>query len=381
MRFLVLVSIAILMIACSKKSSENFTIENGVKIFSNTNEVKDPNLKYTLTEAFEINNDEAGEDSTRVIKSVSDLVVDRFGNLFLFDSNSFLIKKYDTKGNFLMSFGKQGQGPGEYTFGFDFFLVGDTLSVQDIQTASTVRFNIDGSFIDKRPYIGVSGLVIGESINGVKNDKVIGYKPTIKREKEDMYIGNDLVLMDVRFNEICKLREYITKIDPDDIRFFDSITKYTIAKDKIYMSENSEDRYSVYSYDFNGKQLETIRKTYMKISYNDEEQSVMDKNLQLGINGKQLHQTKTYKKSINSLYVDKYGRLLVCASKERKVDDSRKFYADVFQDGVLLNSIEIPELSTMDFMSPLGGIIVWFIGDRIYQWDDDKSTLKVFDYI
>jgi len=125
---------------------------------------------------------------------------------------------------------------------------------------------------------------------------------------------------------------------------------------------------------------ETINKNYIKVSYNEKEQSIIEKINLVGVGGEKLKQKQSYKKSVNNMFYDKYGCLLVCPSIERNDSNDDQFIADVFQEGVFLNRIVIKELVQQDFNVPLNGIITYFFKDRIYKLNQSESSLAVYNY-
>ena len=132
-------------------------------------------------------------------------------------------------------------------------------------------------------------------------------------------LGSRLLLMDNKFKQKSILRKFLNKFDPENIRFFETLTKYTYGENKIFVAENEDSQYKISIYDLDGKVTGVIKKSYATLEYNPEEMDIMNKKLNLSWNGKKIVQKKAYKKSINALYYDKYGRLLVCSSQARKI--------------------------------------------------------------
>jgi sugar lactone lactonase YvrE len=56
------------------------------------------------------------EDEHVLFYMPSDVAIDNEGNVFVLDSGNHRIQKFDPNGNFLASFGRQGQGPGEFQY-------------------------------------------------------------------------------------------------------------------------------------------------------------------------------------------------------------------------------------------------------------------------
>jgi len=56
------------------------------------------------------------EDENVLFYMPSDIAVDKEGNVYVLDSGNHRIQKFDPDGDFLASFGRQGQGPGEFQY-------------------------------------------------------------------------------------------------------------------------------------------------------------------------------------------------------------------------------------------------------------------------
>jgi hypothetical protein len=67
-----------------------------------------------LEKEFEIGIKEGNEKY--IFGSIYDIEVDKLGNIFVLDSISSNIKKYDKHGDYVLDFGRSGQAPGEFGF-------------------------------------------------------------------------------------------------------------------------------------------------------------------------------------------------------------------------------------------------------------------------
>lgn len=89
--------------------------------------------------------DSAGDD---MLVQVRSLAVDENGNVFVFDRKMSKFYVFSPEGKFLYSFGKKGEGPGEYKWVFNFHLFRQNMAVPD--QAKIHFFTKDGRFINSK---------------------------------------------------------------------------------------------------------------------------------------------------------------------------------------------------------------------------------------
>ncbi len=87
--------------------------------------------------------DSAGDD---ILTAITSIRVGNNGNVFVFDRKMAKFYVFSPEGKFLYSFGKRGEGPGEYKFVFNFNLFGNRIMVPD--QGKLHVFSMDGKFIE-----------------------------------------------------------------------------------------------------------------------------------------------------------------------------------------------------------------------------------------
>jgi hypothetical protein len=96
---------------------------------------------------------------------VSELAVDRDGSIFIFDRQAPALRKYDANGRFVRTFGRSGQGPGEYRNAGGLALLRDGRVL--LWDGANWRFNVyapDGAVLPAWPTpSGTAGGSIGTS--------------------------------------------------------------------------------------------------------------------------------------------------------------------------------------------------------------------------
>jgi len=86
-------------------------IEHGVKIMRNPKDSLFGDLKLELHEDLSIGRE---DDKNYLFHRIRGIDVDNEGNIFVDDMSNFRIQKYDRKGKYLQTFGRKGQGPGDF---------------------------------------------------------------------------------------------------------------------------------------------------------------------------------------------------------------------------------------------------------------------------
>jgi len=84
---------------------------DGVKVVRNPNEPLFGDIKLDLEEDLKIGR---ADDEKYAFYRVRGIDVDKEGNIFVADMSNFRIQKFDKNGKYLLTFGRQGQGPGEF---------------------------------------------------------------------------------------------------------------------------------------------------------------------------------------------------------------------------------------------------------------------------
>jgi hypothetical protein len=85
--------------------------EDGVKVIKNPREPLYGEITFDLEEDLSIGNEE--DDNCYFYKTV-DMEVDIEGNIYVLDRANYRVQKFDKDGNYILTMGRKGQGPGEF---------------------------------------------------------------------------------------------------------------------------------------------------------------------------------------------------------------------------------------------------------------------------
>lgn len=100
------------------------------------------------------------------------------GGLYLVDSGRDMIHNVDFEGNLQLSFGKQGQGPGEFQLVTGFWPLGDRYLVYDYNSFKFITYDMQGDMIDEvimreNPLNPESGRSIPITVEALTPDKLL----------------------------------------------------------------------------------------------------------------------------------------------------------------------------------------------------------------
>jgi hypothetical protein len=381
-RFVIIAVGFLLMTGCSKDGGKNYTVSevNGVTVYSNSTRPSVDDLTLAPRQLFQI--DAADEDIKNPGRELSwprFLDIDSKGNIFILDLVSASVKKFDREGNFIKSFGRNGNGPGEMKSPYLLAILNDVVYVTDPYVQRMVTFDTEGNF---RGNIYLKG-GLPNFLQSVGNEKFIAFMTQFKQEKDGLYLKYDLVLMNPDFEPIAVLRKYTRKFDPSTPDVLDRFTHYAVGKDKIFVAQNSEERYRIDVFDFSGERQYGIEKDYQRTAFRQDELNELNDTMRAFYKkaGRSNFQPikKKYKKSINGLYCDKEGRLLVASSLERDETNRYDFLVDVFKEGIFLKRVKLDICKGYDYLK-VQEEKLFFKGDRIYHINEPEITVQVFGY-
>jgi len=88
-------------------------------------------------------------DENKMFYRISDVKVDSKGNIYVLERGNKRVQKFDKNGNYLMTIGKTGEGPGEFTNPIELFVSNELfIYVLDDRTMRVSKFSQSGDFIN-----------------------------------------------------------------------------------------------------------------------------------------------------------------------------------------------------------------------------------------
>lgn len=261
----------------SEESKVEKIMENGVEIIVNHLEpykIEKVAPQFALQEDFSINMD-SDELLDAGLAEVHSFDVDSEGNIYIISVNieGNLIYKFNNQGKFLQSFGRSGQGPGEFV-DCAYFRISSRNELIVAANNKIIFFDIDGSFMQETKItLGTSSGTLLDNGNYLFKDS-----PRPSKEKSGEMVSS-ISLYNPEFVKIKEL-DQIKFPDPgsQDIKGIYYKLFWDISNDMIFTASQDRD-YEIYVYDLNGNFVRKIRKKHEKTPPSDEYKNKYIKNL------------------------------------------------------------------------------------------------------
>lgn len=142
----------IIITACEKhevESKDAIKKSSGTQIFKNTMDPLFPDFKIAIEEDLEIK--ESSTDLHYMFYQVTDIGIDSEENIYILDSGNKRIQKYDKNGQYILTIGKEGIGPGEFQSPTKLLIdKNDFIYVKNERQID--KFNNKGNYIKSFPF-------------------------------------------------------------------------------------------------------------------------------------------------------------------------------------------------------------------------------------
>jgi len=322
---------------CEKQEKAERFMEDGVEVVINHIEsykIKGERSTFTLEEGF-VFDTEREDLFEKGLGFVGEFEVDSEGNIYIvgFKNIENFINKFDRKGNFITSFGRRGQGPGELEWPSRPVVNGDKIAVTD-GFKKLVIYSKDGRFLNE---IRFKTRIF--KVEPLKNGKYLIYMPK-RKFKTPEYLPYSLSLCNSEFEEIKELDVY--KLPAMELQVLVPFFMWRISNGKIYIA-NEERGYEIWVYDLEGNLIRKIRKEYRPIVATDEFKAKF-----LGPDYKEIlkiskNKFPSYMPPLNYFFTDDEGQLFVMTYE--KGENPGEYIYDIFNpNGIFIGrkSLNIP---------------------------------------
>ncbi len=303
------------------------------------------------------------------------ICVDYNNFIYVLDHSTSSIKKFNKEGQFIKSFCKNGQGPGEVNNSFNITDLNDTIYIQDTQRSRMALFSTNGDFIK---FKHLENEELPMFIRKVGADKFLGYSQTWQDEQNSTTFY--LNLYNYNFKKIKSLFKKTIKNNNRAINYFKRFPAFTVSDSLIYVSTNSSKLYEINVYSLNGEFKHKIKRQYRELLFNKEELKNIIPDLKRITRASINKEIKIAKRAINALFYNN-NNLWVLYSVARNKQDAN-LYFDVFKDGQLIKKIEIKnnKFKYNDLFN-LNRYIYKIENNIIYYLDCDNSKIELYEIV
>ncbi len=215
-----------------------------------------------------------GYESTEVMNTPTGVVIDGEQNIYVAETASSYIKKYDRDGNFIAIIGERGNEPGQLNAPVEMYIKNSTLYVGEVGAGRISRFTLDGQFIDN---VGADDLegprsvavddagqmyaldefsnrIVTFSADGEKiaecASPYLFFPNDIEYNNGNLYVANASAHNILKFDTDCNLLASAGGYGTGDAQFFYPRT-ISVNGDSVYVSDVLNNRIQVLDLDFN----------------------------------------------------------------------------------------------------------------------------------
>lgn len=253
LNFFVILLICIFFVCTSSEQSYKIEMVDGVKHVHNFAPKwgAEPEVALEFVQKIgDVNTD----DENFIIYKPKDVVVDGKGNLYILDAANFRVQKYTKDGEFLLSFGRKGQGPGEFGIPTRMDIVENKfIYIHDAGNSRLHQYTTEGVFLvghSAESFPGQMVMYLRHFSNGDFLTNSFAYMEDPKSPRL-MHIysnegeiqkkfGKSINLNDIRIN--AQMNKNLADIDKDDFIYcnfmhLNRIDKYSQAGKLIYTTD------------------------------------------------------------------------------------------------------------------------------------------------
>lgn len=332
MRIFVLVFSILFLFQCGSGPDEVETIfQEGVEVVLNHLEpyrIPGEPVSFTLSEEFSL--DFEREDLAELgIGTIRGFDADSRGCIYMLSEQRIFI--FDDRGKFIKKFGRNGQGPGEYTRPAKGRLLDSgELVLYDGGNDKFLFYSPEGEFLREIKNSSNIQVFGGSGVDYLNEFCFLFEEINFDLEQDELAVH--LSLVDSGFEKIADLREWATKENPyrsNRYNLFDAYIKYQVFQDKIYVINQANPDFEINIYDFQGKNTKRIKKEYRKVKITEGfKQTALDsyKDSQIADLIKTKGYFPDYYPPIKDFHIDGRGRILCESYEEGKDSNEVKMY-------------------------------------------------------
>lgn len=370
------------MSACSPKQDQvEKIIEDGVEVILNRNlplNSKNKKNETVISELFAIDT----EDQDTAALGLTDIGqfmsgecfdIDKTGNIFLLcmQNKDHFIYKFDNTGRFLFAFGREGQGPGEFSQQIRLNIYTNTsgreeIIVTDESNRKFVRMDLEGNVIEERktdsPMISVYPLT---------NGNYLVFRRIFDAEGKYLAVY-PLSLADSEFNILKELdsQKIPNPMAGEMLKGTYHVFSWCVSDQKIYTGFQ-ERGYEIYVYDFDGNMIRKLKKEFRPVAISEAHKKkfmAQFENPMFDDIRKKIYFPDSMP-AYHAFYCDDIGRLFVMTYE--KGNSTNEYIYDTFDgEGILIGRIPL------SIHQDEGGVYAKITANRLFALEEKANGYK-----
>jgi hypothetical protein len=285
------------------------------------------------------------------------VVDDQDGNIYVLDSDASNIKKFDSRGRFIKTIGREGQGPGEFSSPYYLTYAKDRLVVWDLMNRRLCALTPEGKFI-KSSHIPYDQGSVRKLRSLPTGEILVEKEKSFRRETDKPQVCTiDLYSRDLEYVKTIYERSLWRKKYVRTREFGISTLYFPYSPDVCWDVSPEEkiiigfsDKYELEVYDRDGKKLQTFSHAYEPVRVTEKDRKEYFDSIEFYRAGAKLKEIPEYitketqfpknMPAFENILIDSEGNVLVVLNRENE-DEKEKMF-DVFdQDGKFLASVRI----------------------------------------
>ena len=314
-------SALIILVSCGKQKAEwKGTIEevDGVIVVKNPKEPLYGEDVLGLENELTLGETREGEEP--VFISISGIQVDDKENIYVLDGKVRQVKVFDKNGKHIRSFGRKGQGPGEFQATHDIVMTPDeTIMILDRGNLRLSFFSLEGELLKEVSASKIPSLFrIYPDLDGnyIARLNLRGQKYIYQIKK-----------LDSELEELFLIAELEHPRRTDVLELYDPQLKAVVMKDDKIVWGNWQ-HYKLIITDKTGRKIREINKDYNPVKITDEDKETMIKTLLTNLPLSRKVEFPDNYPAFHGLSCDEQGRIFVGTSEHTEANE--KYYYDVF---------------------------------------------------
>lgn len=348
--FALFLSVFLIFASCRQEQDKvERTMEDGVEVVINHLEpysLPGEPSNLHLEEALSIDTGKNEIAQTGLI-TMDSFCVDSERNIYsmLRRSSENFIFKFDHFGKYITSFGRKGQGPGEFAWGGDILMdAEDHIMAKDMTKEQFFIFSREGVLLDE---IKLEKNIIPVHYLGDKKYLVIWQE----RDPKDPVFRNYYGISNNTLSENREFYRFEFEDSARSVRYNPIQSGFVLgASDRNIFVGNAKKGYEILVFDFDGNLIRKIRKAFRPVEVPEEYKALIKKNLGRYPRGQELIKKLDFPPHMppfRYLFTDEQGRLYVMTHER---EGERKFWYDIFtREGIFISRIKLDNVQVNYF--------------------------------